>query len=285
MYSRLATGPSGKAKTPRRRHAGDDELGQWPGGGLQDPLPPFEHQAVRRLDEERRRAEVDHEPGALHLPVVARDHDRVPELVHERQEEREGEQDRRFGRRGVLSERESPGDDDVDERDQARDRRRGRTPGPRATRRTDAGSTGSRSGRAGRRPSSRSTGSCRSASASCVPATTDPTGRRSARRWGSAPDRGTLRCTERGPGRSRVRRRVLRRPPSAPPRARRPSSSRPSSAAAPPPTPRGGSGARGRPSRASRSRCPMRSRKIFTSHPSRIRGRWSAISSEPVSRE
>ena len=55
--------------------------------------------AVRRLDEERGRAEVDHEAGALHLPVVVRDHDRVPELVHERQEEREGEQDRRFGRR------------------------------------------------------------------------------------------------------------------------------------------------------------------------------------------
>ena len=60
-----------------------------------------------------------------------------------------------------------------------------------------------------------------------------------------------------GPGRSRARRRVLRRPPSAPPRARRRSSSRPSSGAALPPRPPGDSGAHGRRSRASRSRCPI----------------------------
>ncbi len=74
-----------------------------PADDLKDALSSFEHEAVRRLDEERGRAEVDQEAGALHLPVVVRDDDRVPELVHERQEESEGEQDRRFGRGAISS--------------------------------------------------------------------------------------------------------------------------------------------------------------------------------------
>ena len=102
--------------------AGDHELGERSGGGLQDPLPPVEHQAVRGLHEERRRAEVDHEAGALHLPVVARDHDGVAELVHERQEEREGEEDRRFDGRVLTPELEISRDRDVEERDQTGDR-------------------------------------------------------------------------------------------------------------------------------------------------------------------
>ena len=118
----------GKRKTRQARDARDHELGEGSGGGLQDPLATIEHQAVRRLDEERRRAEVDHEARALHLPVVARDHDGVPQLVHERQEEREGEQDRRFGGR-VLPESEVLRDGDVQERDQPDDRNDARDEG------------------------------------------------------------------------------------------------------------------------------------------------------------
>ncbi len=117
----------------QRRGAGQDHLRVGSGERLEDPLAPIEHQPVGRVDEEGGRAEVDHEPRALDPPPVVHEDRGVSELVDERQQVVQPQEDQRCDGRRAVGEREAPGAVDDDERAEPEDRGRRRgdlRPGP-----------------------------------------------------------------------------------------------------------------------------------------------------------
>ena len=95
------------------------ELGERSGERLANSLRRIDHQPVRGLHEERGRAEIDHEPRALHPSPLVDQHDRVSELVAERQHPVQGDEDERGCRDRRPGEGEVPGADDVQECDRS----------------------------------------------------------------------------------------------------------------------------------------------------------------------
>ena len=61
---------------------GEQPLGPYPGGGLDDPLAAGQQQGVGGLDVERRGAQVQPDPGGVDGPAVPDDDQGVGELVH-----------------------------------------------------------------------------------------------------------------------------------------------------------------------------------------------------------